>query len=233
MSFSRRGVEIEPIEEPTFQKYERAFTTVLNRLKAKISSLRRARDNDIQYRLLQEGLEDVKNAKEYLNTLDREMASWHYHQKANLESRARIRLRSLRKNLSQHQEVLKSYARNLDPDSSVVAPEDRDSRRRLNEMSAIQMDNRSSMERTIREIDDMHSKGTETMEILGGNTEALVRAKSNIEFTSNINSQARNVVNRLAYRVWTDKCLQYSIIGVEIIIIIVILCFKFTNVERH
>ncbi|GAB5356769.1 hypothetical protein AAMO2058_000317400 [Amorphochlora amoebiformis] len=215
-------------QEPNFRKYSRAFDTVVERLQAKINALGRDHDSDFQYKLLQEASEDVKNATKYLGLIDKQINGYQYHQKSQLEGKARARLRLMKKKLSRHAEVLKGYALALDPDSTVAVDEEhRVHRRRLNNVSAIQMDNRVRIGRTRKEVDDTQQKGRETMRLLAEDTEALERTRNNLDMTGSINSRARALMNRISSRVWRDRALQIGIILTELAIIVLIIFIKF------
>jgi len=227
MSFRHRGYRGDGIQEPNFQKCERAFETIMRRMRAKINSLKSQKDSETKYSLLHEAAADVKNANKYLEQINSHISEYQYHEKETLEKPARKRLEEMRSRLREQKDILHTYARLLDPDMDVVTPEERADRRMLNGMSAVQMDTRSRLDRSLHVIAKTKETGNETMNLLGQGTEALERARDNLEVTNSINQQARTLVNSMANRVWRDRAVQITIIILELLIIVMILLIKY------
>uniref|UniRef100_A0A7S4DH20 t-SNARE coiled-coil homology domain-containing protein n=2 Tax=Lotharella globosa TaxID=91324 RepID=A0A7S4DH20_9EUKA len=144
-----------------------------------------------------------------------------------MEHKARNRLQTMRRDLSRHEEVLREHALGLDPDSRVVAPEDRVRRRQLNEISSVQMSTRTSVGRTMHTVESIQNKGRETLKLLGEDTEALERAQGDVDATNSLNNRARRALEGIASRIWRDKFLQWGIIIIELLIIALIIYLKY------
>lgn len=213
--------------DPDFARLDGAAETVLHRLVSKLREADRSEhDAETKCEILNEAREDIKSAGEYLDRMRRRVESFAYHQRSRYEDAATARIQALRIRLDRLRGALYRNTSALEPGPDIMG-DARERRIELNEISAVQRDTRASLGRTLGYIEGMKRDGSEAMQQLELQTEALDRAQRDVDETMEMNGRARRVITWIGLRVWRDRLTQYAIIAVEIAIIVFIVLIKF------
>jgi hypothetical protein len=207
-----------------FAQFDDEFTAITESIGRKLASLQGEEDRAVIDSLVSEAEADVRDGRESLGNIEREMRHWSY----DLKSKSQGRLRTLRIEFDSKQEQLKKVK---DPSAtSILSRSDQkrwqEQRKRL--LGTNQMvDNTSiSLDRTVATLAETTASGAATSAMLQSQREVLIRSRETIRETDGLLVKSRKTLRRISRRVVTNKIVQALIILLEICTIVLIVYFK-------
>jgi len=211
-----------------FAQFEDEFKAITESLTRKITAMTTEKDAQAVEKVGLEADNDIEDAKNAIQNIEREMRKWPYDQK----TRAQARIRVVN---AEFEEKTKQVAAMMARSESGGAPEGlskadkkrwKEERRRL--LGANQaIDNSSiSLQRTAQTLAETQAQGAATSNTLVEQRELIVRARETVRETESALTKSRRILRRMSRRVVTNKLIQGLIILLEVAIIFLIVYFK-------